>query len=86
MTPRVKNLIKRSDRPTEQALEQTVFKNKAVFHKKCLSKYDGAGLKRLQADLTEEVGLVSIKYKYIFTDYTNLYNICSILNTIDLNS
>ena len=57
MTQWVKNVIKRSARHTEQALEQAFVKNKAVFYKKCLSKYDGAELKRLQADLTEEVGL-----------------------------
>ena len=57
MTQRVKNVIKRS---TQQALEQAFVKNKTVFHKKCLSKYDEAQLKRLQVDLTEGVDLVSI--------------------------
>ena len=57
MTGRVKNIINRSAQLTEQAF----IKNKAVFHKKCLFKYDGAQLKRLQMDLTEEVGLVSIQ-------------------------
>ena len=42
MTRRVENIIKRSAQPTEQALEQVFVQNKAVFHKKCLSKYDGA--------------------------------------------
>ena len=57
MTQRVKNVIKRS---TQQALEQAFVKNKAVFHKKFLSKYDEAWLKRLQVDLTEGVDLISI--------------------------
>ena len=60
MIQRLENVIKRSAQPTEQTLEQAFVKNKAVFRKRCLCKYDGARLKRLQVDLTEEVILVSI--------------------------
>ena len=59
MTRRVKTLIERS-------LKQAFVKNKAFFHMKCLSKYVGALLKRLQVDLTEEVSLFSIQI-YLLT-------------------
>ena len=50
MTQRVENIIKGSAQPTKQALEQVFVKKK-----------DGAQLKRLQVDLSEEVGLGSIQ-------------------------
>ena len=60
MTRREENVIERPAQPTEQALKQAFVKIKVVFHKECLSKYDGVRLKTLQVDLTEEVGLVFI--------------------------
>ena len=63
---RVENAISGSDQPTEQALEQAFVKSNAIFHKKCLSKCDGEQLRRLQVDLTENVGLISIQIRVYF--------------------